>query len=147
LSSVGHMCAGLRDYARALTCYQQALALARAEGDKGNEATDLHNIGVAYRNLKDYPQAVDSIQQAIAIWQTMEMGAREQDQIARRLGDLVDIYCDMGDYQQARDYYERGLTLATSLNREGLISHYDYLNNRIASVFSRANENTPRTEP
>jgi tetratricopeptide (TPR) repeat protein len=147
LSSIGHMCAALRDYARALECYQGALALARETGDNGNEANQLHNIGVAFRNLMDYPQAIDSIQQAIAVWQAMDGREIEQYQIAKRLADLVDIYCDMGDYQQARDHYERGLALATSLNREGLLHHYAHLSNRIANVFSRTDSDAHRTEP
>jgi len=78
----------LGDHARAITCFQRSLSLARDLRDVNVETEALRNLGDAYRAAGDVPAARVSWQQALAIHEANDQ-PRDAEMIQQRLRDLV----------------------------------------------------------
>jgi tetratricopeptide (TPR) repeat protein len=71
LERLGLACSSLRDHARALGFFEQALALTRAAGDRQHEAKLLWHLGVQYAELGQRDAAAAQAQAAIDLLETM----------------------------------------------------------------------------
>jgi tetratricopeptide (TPR) repeat protein len=114
-----------------LEYFQQALAIAKAIGDKAAEGATLHNTGSVYDSLGQYPKALENYQQALAIVKAIGNKAIE----AGTLNNIGFLYRNLGQYPQALENYQQALAIAkaigdssgegTSLNNIGSV--YDSL--------------------
>lgn len=91
----------------AIARWQEALELARQEGDRDAEALTLTWLGLVHANLKDLKQAAEYYNQVLKIYQ--ETGDRHS--LASTLMSLAQIHSAWGEYQQAFDTYEQALKL------------------------------------
>ena len=57
---------------KAITYYEQALAIAREIGHRQGEGADLGNLGVAYHDLGQVEKAREYLQQALAIFEEIK---------------------------------------------------------------------------
>ncbi|MGV9978066.1 tetratricopeptide repeat protein, partial [Micromonospora wenchangensis] len=92
----------------ALEDYQQALAMYRQAGHRGNEAATLTNIGSVYDSLGDRQRALDHYHQALPI--AREVGDRVGEAVT--LSNIGRVYDSLGDRQRALDHYHQALPIA-----------------------------------
>jgi tetratricopeptide (TPR) repeat protein len=116
----GIYCLDLRLHARKRIAWLEAgVRAARRLGDKPAEGNHLGNLGNAHAALGDARRAIDYYQQALAIAREISAAstpgspewtaARGSEGI--QLGNLGNRYAELGDVQQAMDYYEQALTI------------------------------------
>ena len=67
-NSLGQAYGRIGEYDQALRCYEDALALARAQNDRPSEAVYLGNLGAVYADLGDDFKAIEYYEQALAIY-------------------------------------------------------------------------------
>jgi tetratricopeptide (TPR) repeat protein len=109
-SSVGNLGSAyyrIGHYQRAITCYEQALRLAREHNDRWGEGVWLGNLGNCYANLDQTDQAIDYYAQALAI--AREVGDRHGE--AAELCKLGNRYADIGQTARAIEYYQQALAI------------------------------------
>jgi predicted ATPase/class 3 adenylate cyclase len=93
------------DVELALEQHRTQLAAAREEGDRGREATLLHWVGEALRDLRRFDEAKTALLQAEAIYQELEYEAA----VASNVHSLGDLELDRGDLDAAAEYYRQAL--------------------------------------
>lgn len=98
-------------FREALRSWEQALAIYRLIGDRGNEGATLGNLGLAYDILGDYRQAISFHEQHLRIIREMRHRSAE----GRVLGNLGLAYASLGDYQQAIAFHEQDLAIAREM--------------------------------
>jgi tetratricopeptide (TPR) repeat protein len=109
--------------------YQQALAKARQEGNRREEAVQWTNLGLVYYNLGQGKRAIECYQQALAIFR--EIGDRAGEGMS--LGNLGFAYSRLVQMERAIEYYQQALAIfreignrageGTSLGNLGLAYH------------------------
>ena len=92
---------------QAIAKYEEALQRWRAVGDRSQEASALHGIGLVYYSLGEKQKALDYYTQALALRRTLNNRAGE----AWMLWAIAGVYSDLGQKQQALDSYNQALTL------------------------------------
>jgi tetratricopeptide (TPR) repeat protein len=127
LGELGGQADAFGDKGAALRYNEQSLALARALGDKRNEATTLNNIGLVWRQLGEYQKALDYYEQALPM--RREVGDKGGE--AATLTNIGAAWSALGDKQKALDFFEQALPLlravgnksveATTLNNIGAV--------------------------
>ena len=121
--SLGNLGTALRVIGRvdeARDCYEQALAMARAEKNRYDESVWLGNLANCYQDMGRTARAIECNEQALAI--KREIGNRHGQAIS--LGSLGNCYGDLGQTARAIGYHEEALALAREVNEphiEGLI--------------------------
>ncbi len=111
MDSVGNLGTVYRNigrYQQAITCYEQALAIAREVGDRPNEGVWLGNLGNCYADLGQTARAIDYYKEALAI--AREVGNRLNEGTC--LGNLGSGYSELGQTTRAIDYFEQDLAIA-----------------------------------
>ena len=98
-------------YQKAITCYEQALAIAHEKKDRRNEGAWLGNLGNCYAELGQTVRAIDCYEQALAI--AREIGDRRGE--GNRLGNLGNCNADLGQTGRAIEYYEQALVIAREI--------------------------------
>ncbi|HIF02909.1 MAG TPA: tetratricopeptide repeat protein, partial [Nitrospinaceae bacterium] len=101
-------------YDKAIEHYQQALAIARRQGQEGFIANSLNNIGMVYRSWGQFDKAISHLQRALAIDRKL---GREAG-IATRLSNIGLVYHSWGQYDKAIDHFRQGLVIARRLGSE-----------------------------
>jgi tetratricopeptide (TPR) repeat protein len=92
----------------AIDLFEQALAIARDNGDRGLEASALNSLGNCYYDLGQITRATELYKQTVAIAQ--ETGDRSSETMA--LGNLASSYSDLGQITRAIDLYQQSLAIA-----------------------------------
>ncbi|HEX2905283.1 MAG TPA: tetratricopeptide repeat protein [Phototrophicaceae bacterium] len=110
----------------ALGYFQQALATARAEGDRLTEDGLLGNMGNILRELRRYDEAIDYLNQALLI-------AQEIGDVRGRgiwLSNLGLVYDDLSRLPEAIEVHKEAVSVARSLHdQRGLIGRLTNLGN------------------
>ena len=107
----------LRDMAKALEYYQQALAMQQAlhEGENHAEvALALKAVGDAYKGLRQQEQALEYYQQALAMQQALHEGENHAE-VALALKAVGDAYKGLGQQEQALEYYQQARQMQQAL--------------------------------
>jgi tetratricopeptide (TPR) repeat protein len=117
------------DYARAVTRYQESLAIRRQRGDKAGVAASLNNLGLVAEDQGDHAGAVALYEESLAV--RRELG--DQLNIAASLNNLGVVAEDQGDYARATKLHEEALAImrklgnqrgvAVSLSNLGRVAH------------------------
>jgi tetratricopeptide (TPR) repeat protein len=92
---------------QAIQKWQEARLLYRAVGDRGGEATTLHNIGLVYSDLGEKQKALDYYNQALPILRAV--GNRGGEAIT--LNNIGRVYSALGEKQKALDFYNQALPI------------------------------------
>ena len=117
------------DYARAVTRYQESLAIRRQRADKAGVAASLNNLGLVAEDQGDHAGAVALYEESLAV--RRELG--DQLNIAASLNNLGVVAEDQGDYARATKLHEEALAImrklgnqrgvAVSLSNLGRVAH------------------------
>lgn len=99
----------LADYDLALQYYDQALDEATLLKNNEIIATELNNIGVAYKSKGEFKQALDYYIRALGI-RVKTLGLEHPD-VAITLNNIGGVYCDYGESAQALEYLTRALEI------------------------------------
>jgi CHAT domain-containing protein/Tfp pilus assembly protein PilF len=95
---------------KALELYEQALALAKASGDKRIGAQILVSIGGVYKSLGEMPKALDNYNQALP--QQRAIGDRRGE--GQTLNNIGAVYDSMGEPRKALEQYKQSLAFRQS---------------------------------
>jgi CHAT domain-containing protein/tetratricopeptide (TPR) repeat protein len=90
---------------KAIATLNQALDLARRQGDQESEAISLNDLSLVYADMGRAQQALDLMRQALEKRRALEDEAGVGD-LQRALGG---IYQDLGDYDGAASYFAQAL--------------------------------------
>jgi tetratricopeptide (TPR) repeat protein len=107
LGSVGLAYHSLGQVQRAISYYEQRLAIAREIGDRRGVATFLGNLGLAFKYVGQVDRAIDYYARTLDIWRAI--GDRQGE--GNALGNLGIAYTDMGQVDRAIGYYEQALDI------------------------------------
>ncbi|MGD2180076.1 CHAT domain-containing protein [Lusitaniella coriacea] len=91
----------------AIARWEEALAIARNERDREQEALTLYWLGLVHFNLKELKTSADYYTQVLSIYE--ENGDLHSQ--ASILNTLAQIHATWGEYQKAFDTYDRALKL------------------------------------
>jgi CHAT domain-containing protein/Tfp pilus assembly protein PilF len=127
LNYIGQVYHSLGQDRKAVSFYQQALAIFKQTGDRSqnraNEGITLSNIGLSYQSLGQYSKALKFYQQGLAIFK--QVGNKSQDSLARTgegttLTYIGGLYKSLGEYPKALRFLEQGLAITKEVrNRSG----------------------------
>jgi CHAT domain-containing protein/Tfp pilus assembly protein PilF len=106
---------------RAQQFFEEALALARVQGDRFLEATALLNLGAAFLRERHFDEAIDSSDSAYRL--ANDLGAGEVSQTA--LGNLGWANYQLGNLDKAQEFFDQALKRSTDLN--DFINHLRWL--------------------
>ncbi len=109
----------LSQWDKAIACYQQDLAICRAQDDRFGIGLTLHNLGEVYqkRGGDTWPDALATYQQALTIIREFNDRYEETDVLA----NLAFLHQEMSDYDRALDYYGQAIQVIEDL-RVGISS-------------------------
>lgn len=112
LFSLGFAYYWQNDYANAIDCYTQSLDIARTLNDRPNEIFVLAQLGEVYFYLANYHTSLEYHQRAIAIIDDIGVDTSQelQDAKGNSLNSSGNALIKLGNWQQARGYYEQTLT-------------------------------------
>ena len=96
------------EYERAISCYEESLAINREAGNSTGEAEDLRNLGKCYYSLAYYERAIAYSEQSLLIY---EEGFGCTHHVVMSLNDLGNYHRSLGLYVKALEYYEKSLSL------------------------------------
>ena len=111
------------DLDRALSLYQESLALKEQLGDKKGKAASLSSLSNVYWEKKDYDQAQQLMEQSIEL--SKQIGDFEGNAYSiTKLGQLCQV---RGDNESALKYFREGLSLFEKLGAQPLIAQVKQL--------------------
>lgn len=92
-------------YRDAVDCYQRALGLSRAAGNRVHQASQLHNLGWIHLHMEDYQAAADLCRQALSVYE--EIG--QPPGVAQSRHGLAAAYAEFGRPDEALALAEEAL--------------------------------------
>jgi tetratricopeptide (TPR) repeat protein len=117
------------DYTSSLQNYEQALKLYQETNDKLSISKILNNIGILYKSQRIYPKALYYLKGAYKI----QLAIKEQN-APITLTNIGVIYFELGEYQNAIDYYEKAKKgFAKNNNKRG----FALLNNYLGEYYTK----------
>ncbi|MBV5273593.1 MAG: tetratricopeptide repeat protein [Lamprocystis purpurea] len=111
LNKLGKTYAALGEFEKAAGCHEQALMIARADGDHLGEADTLLAIGRLALRTDDHNAARDAYQQALSLYRADNVHLGEANTL-KAIGDLA---LRTADLTAARDAYRQALPLFRAL--------------------------------
>jgi CHAT domain-containing protein/Flp pilus assembly protein TadD len=113
--------------------FEQALLLARKEKDRDGEASILNNLARVDMKQAHYAEAVDRANVALLLARSLEL----QPLTATVLGNLGYSYSELGDFDNALDYFKQG---AEKSQRSGLQGYTAYWFTGVANSYLALHE-------
>jgi len=129
LNNIARVYDALGQREKALTQYEQALAIMREVGDRSGEGTTLNNIAAVYSALGQKEKALEQYEQALAIMR--EVGDRSGE--GTTLNNIARVYDALGQREKALTQYEQALAI---MREVGDRSGEGATLNNIAAVYS-----------
>jgi len=111
------------NYPKALSYYEQSLAISKKIGDRGGMAGTLNNIGVIYRKKGYNTKALDYYLECLKISEEIT----DKNGEATALNNIGIIYLKMEDFSKAMEFYQRAYDIQEELGDLSGIA--DALNN------------------
>ena len=112
LARLGGNASVMQNYPRALSIYQQLVAVARRGGFKKEEGEGLQNVANALYFLRRFPEALTAYEQRLAI----ERERDDQAGIAAALGGIATIRYSYAEYTEALARYREALAIQERLD-------------------------------
>ncbi len=103
----------------ALENFNQALAVARASGDRWSEELILESLGVAIGEMGDTDRALEAFAQSLAI--ARELKDRDTERVS--LYEIANAYMNLGEAQPALDYNDQLLKITGPEDKRDLLVH------------------------
>ncbi|MCV3214532.1 CHAT domain-containing tetratricopeptide repeat protein [Plectonema radiosum NIES-515] len=123
LNYIGQIYHSLGQDTKAISFYQQAIAILKQTGDRTNEGITLSKIGLSYQSLGQYSKALKFYSSGLAIFK--QVGDKSPDSLVRTgegitLTDIGGLYKSLGEYPKALRFLEQGLAISREVrNRSG----------------------------
>ena len=116
MANLGTCYRSLGQFSQAITIHEQALAMARQDGNRSAEEAHLGSLGSCYYELGQVTRAIELYEQALVI--DREIGDRRGE--GTDLGNLANCYDAIGQITQAIEAYEQALAIAREVgDQEG----------------------------
>lgn len=111
------------DTGRAAALYQEAVATAEAHGERELLADALFLRGYLSGMQGAFAAGLADLQRAQAIYEELKL----PQQVRNTINGIAGLYSRVGDYQQARDYFEASLQIqrAEGLTRDEVVTRYN----------------------
>lgn len=116
-NTLGLIYVGLGQWDEATACYQQDLAICRAQDDRHGIGLSLVNLGEVYQKRGNWPEALQSYQQALSLIREFDNRYDETEALA----NLGFLHQEMEEYELALDYYSQAIDLIEDM-RAGITS-------------------------
>jgi len=111
LGNLGTAYRNIGQVQRAISCYEQAVAMSRERKNRQAEGAWLGGLGLCYSNLGQTSRAIEYHEQALAI--SREIGDRPGE--GRHLGNLGLCYSALGQTSRAIEYHEQALAISREI--------------------------------
>ncbi len=111
LGNLGTAYRNIGQVQRAISCYEQAVAMSRERKNRQAEGAWLGGLGLCYSNLGQTSRAIEYHEQALAI--SREIGDRRGE--GTRLGNLGSRYSALGQTSRAIEYHEQALAISREI--------------------------------
>ena len=111
----------LADAARIRDYTERAAVIFEEIGDRSHLAHTYNNLGVTYDGLGLYSRAIEYERRAVE----MQRKDRVSLWLSYSLDSLARSFLEIGDYRQARQYYEEGLELAYAIGNPDTAAFYN----------------------
>lgn len=98
---------GRSDYNKAIQYFKKALEGFKAMGDKRGMTAPLYNLGAVYNDLGDLEHSVDYYLQEMKLNEELEL----YSSVANSCNGIGILYKQMGDHNQALNFYNKGLSI------------------------------------
>jgi tetratricopeptide (TPR) repeat protein len=98
-----------------IRCFDQGLALARAQKNSQFEASSLGDLAYYYGDVGDQAKALDFGQQALAMYE--RLGDKRNEAVTR--GNLASRYSDLGRSSDALEQYKKSIELHKDAQNRG----------------------------
>ena len=108
---LGIVYCGIGKDKQAIDCFEEALKIYTATGDRSGIAIMNGNLGNPYRSLGEYQKAIEFFVKSLEI----NTAIGDQSRIATDNNNLGIVYCDLGEYQKAIKYHEKGLEISSAI--------------------------------
>ncbi|MEJ6473493.1 tetratricopeptide repeat protein [Pseudoalteromonas piscicida] len=99
---------------QAISFHEQSLMLQRQRDNQQGISNSLYNIGELYRDLEAFPLALSHFKQALQVDQ--QLGNPRH--IANSYGKIGQVLCQQGQYEEARSFILKGLTLTKKMQAD-----------------------------
>ena len=106
-------------YSEAASCFEQALADARAVDDRRRAAEALNDLGVARRELDEWDAAEAALTEARSLFEALQDRKGE----AQAIGNLASVYEGRGDHAAAAEAYRASAALFEELGESDLATY------------------------
>lgn len=108
---MGAVYIAMGDFASAVQCHEQHLDIAKAQGEKREEARAYSNLGSAYHYRRDFDKAASYHARVLELAQELQEHAIEM----RAYAGLGHAARCMQDLERAKQYHEQQLSIAEGL--------------------------------
>jgi CHAT domain-containing protein len=129
----GALEAAEKKYARAEETLRQALTLSQQQNNSRQEASVLVNLALVAINQGHLDEAIDRSHAALQLSRSLDM----QSLVGTNLGNLGWAYFQLGDFENALDFYKEG---AERSERSGLPGYTAYWFAQVANTYMALNE-------
>ncbi len=102
------------DYEAAADAFEQAKEAYLADGDRGQAAEMMVNLGLVRRSLNEGQQALNLMREALTIFQDLD----DELHAAQTLGNMGGVYAKMGDKEQAHNTYRQAADIFDELGEK-----------------------------
>jgi len=102
----------LNDYQRSITCFQQAVVLARANHSRHHELKCLRQMSLTYWELNDLKNFYELNKQGLKIARDLN----HKREIGRALNNIGLYFWKTNEYSKALSFYQEALTIARELD-------------------------------
>ncbi|MCK6623698.1 MAG: hypothetical protein DPW09_02060 [Anaerolineae bacterium] len=110
-NALGFIYVSLGQWAEALACYQQDLAICQALDDRYGQGLTYGNLGEVYQKQGNWPEALAAYGQALTL--IREAGNHYEE--IEALANLSFLYQEMGQIETALDHYQQTIQLIEGL--------------------------------
>ena len=111
LTNLGNISREASNYKDALRFFTEALEVNRQINSTEGLAWLNFSLGLLYRDLKDYPKALEHVKKSLHYYRILAEGTEDTGGIRICYGQLSELYCLMGKYQQGLEYSLKVLEL------------------------------------
>lgn len=119
LSQLGDVYRRIGNYPQATKNLESVVALARASADLRTEETGLSQIASLHYRQNNYPQALNYWRQALEVSKTIKSRQTRINTYPQRyIGNIGDVYDQLGDLPAAEQSYLEALTLSVEVKDE-----------------------------
>ncbi|MEM7802378.1 MAG: tetratricopeptide repeat protein, partial [Chloroflexota bacterium] len=123
-----------------ITYFEKSLHWATASGNKQAIGLAHKGLGGCAFFLDQLEKAIKHYQQAYLIWQA---GGNE-NWLTNVCYDLVEAYATIGEFQEARHYFQIGTGLVQKLNHQRLLVEYETLAQQFPALTGQVNDRQAR---